>query len=193
PAGLGQHHHRVEAVVVAGDLLPYRLAVRAEVHVVLGHPDHAGGGPAGGDEVERGAGGDQDAVAQRADVLDDRAFHALGEVAGGELARGHDLAARPPPDLAGQGVGLDRLALIDQGPDLDARIDVELRAGPPPDHADDLHVVARRRHRVRLVDHGANGPAHAVGVQQHVPDLHVLRLRGTSHPGGVAGPPLYAQ
>ena len=66
------------------------------------------GSTAGGDQVERGPGGDQDAAFERGDVVDDGLLHPLGEVVGGELAEGHDLAADPPPHPAAQRVGRAR-------------------------------------------------------------------------------------
>ncbi|WP_344832300.1 hypothetical protein [Nonomuraea dietziae] len=96
-----------------------------------------------------------------------------GEVGGGGLSPGHDVAAQLAQHPGVQARLGDARALVDQGPELHALRDREARPGTAPDHADDLDVVTGLRHPARLSQDGADGAARAVRVEEQVADLHV--------------------
>ena len=185
PAGhrLGQRHHDIGA---RGE-----LEERAEVvdpcrggAVLLVHERHVGGCELGDDGQQLGRRGDEDVGLDRAERLTHRGVGQAVVERVPAARHDHGLAAGELVGVPAGDRGGPPMAYVDEVGDLEPvgqRVVGRVAAAPDAEDADPV-ALAEREEGVGLLDAGAGGAAHAVGVEEDEDDVEgAVAARAAHH------------
>ncbi len=159
-----EHGQRVEPAVVAADVGRQPRAVRAEVQVLLPDHGHRRVREPGGEQVQRRAGGDQRAAAQRAQAAQRAARRSTGCTTGRRSPRGGSAGSAAGRAAARRPAGARRSSSARTRTPSGQREERPLAAAQ---HAHDLDLVRLRERageRERRADRAAEAPG--VGEQE---------------------------